>query len=58
MLLIMFQFQNAERDIEDFVKGFHGFKFGFSKYKKIKDLFLFDSWLQASDDDDNDDWGS
>lgn len=55
MLLILFQTQNAERDIEEFVEGFHSFKYGFSKYKKIKDLFLFNSWLQASDDD-GDDW--
>lgn len=57
MLLILFQIQNAERDIEDFVDDFHSFRYGFSKYKKIKDLFLFDSWLKASDDDDDDEWG-
>ena len=55
MILILFQTQNAERDIEEFVEGFHSFKCGFSKYKKIKDLFLFDLWLKASDDD-GDDW--
>ena len=46
----MFQAQNAERDIEDFVPSFHGLPLGFSKYKKIGDLELYNTSLVTSDD--------
>lgn len=55
LILILFQLQNTERDIEDFVPGFHSFGYGFSKYRKIGDLKLYGTWLLA-DDNDGDEW--
>ena len=49
--------QNAERDIEDFVPGFHSCECSFSKYKKIGDLIIFDTSLRAIDDRYSYDWG-
>ena len=53
LILTLFQLQNAERDIEDFVPGFfHSFKYGFSKYKKIGELELVGTDLKADDYDE------
>ena len=50
LILTLFRLQNAERDIEDFVPSFHNSKYGFSQYKKIGDLELYNTSLVASDD--------
>lgn len=57
LILMLFQLQNTERDIEDFVPSFHSFKYGFSKYKKVGDLIIFDTSLRAKDDRYSYDWG-
>ena len=55
--MTLFQLQNADRDIEDFVPSFHGLPLGFSKYKKIGDLVLVGTALLADDDGFGDKWG-
>lgn len=52
LILILFQAQNAERDITDFVPDFHKCDFSFSKYKKIGDLIFDGRSLRAKDDSD------
>lgn len=48
---MLFQAQNADGDITDFVPGFHNGELDFSKYKKIKDLELIGTDLKATDED-------
>lgn len=50
LILVMFQMQNAERDIEEFIPDFHSYKNGFSNYKKIGDLILDNASLRAKED--------
>lgn len=50
LILMLFQAQNAERDITDFVPSFHSYKYGFSNYKKIGDLILDNASLRAKED--------
>ena len=51
LILTLFQLQNAERDITDFVPTFYKNRYGFSQYKKIGDLDLVGTDLKAADDD-------